>query len=220
MKYSLLNILPLTDGFHYYITYKAGNYVVQVAKYSNLDFGKVEMVSFGENPKSDVVSYEIGFRKLEEHIKETGFDLNNTDIISFVRDLARKAVGKEMHKRLLDRGIDISIGDDVLYILPGFYAPKAVCRGRVVEIYPEYIEYDSSIHYTIKCEDIDSPIGYLGERTLSDWDFKSGTAWKTFEDYKNKKVERWPIKEMRLEEVDKWLDNWEKEHLENYYENN
>ena len=83
-----------------------------------------------------------------------------------------------------------------------------------------YIEYDSSIHYNIKCEDIDSPIGYLGERTLSDWDFKSGIVWKTFEDYKNKKVERWPIKEMRLEEVDKWLDNWEKEHLENYYENN
>ena len=71
MKDSLLNILPLTDGFHYYVTYKAGNYVVQVAKYSNLDFGKVEMVSFGENPKSDVVSYEIGFRKLEEHIKES-----------------------------------------------------------------------------------------------------------------------------------------------------
>lgn len=66
MKESLLNILPLTDGFHYYVTYKAGNYVVQVAKYSNLDFGKVEMVSFGDNPKSDIVSYEIGFRKLEE----------------------------------------------------------------------------------------------------------------------------------------------------------
>ena len=44
--------------------------------------------------------------------------------------------------------------------------------------------------------------------------------WKTFKDYKNEKVERWPIKEMRLEEVDEWLDNWEKERLENYYENN
>ena len=48
MKESLLNILPLTDGFHYYVTYNAGNYVVRVAKYSNLDFGKVEMVSFGD----------------------------------------------------------------------------------------------------------------------------------------------------------------------------
>ena len=213
MKESLLNILPLTDGFHYYVTYKAGNYVVQVAKYSNLDFGKVEMVSFGENPKSDVVSYEIGFRKLEEHIKETGFDLNNTDIISFVRDLARKAIGKEMHKRLLDRGVDVSIGDDVLYILPEIYAPKAVCYGRVVEIYPEYIEHDSSIHYIIKCEDIDSPIGYLGERILSDWDFKNGIVWKTFEEYKNGKVARWPIKAMEIAEVDEWLDNWEKKHL-------
>lgn len=220
MKESLLNILPLTDGFHYYVTYKAGNYVVQVAKYSNLDFGKVEMVSFGDDPKSDVISYEIGFRKLEEHIKETGFGLNNTDVVSFVRDLARKAIGKEMHKQLLDRGVDVSIGDDVLYILPGIYAPKAVCRGRVVEIYPEYIEYDSSIHYTIKCEDIDSPIGYLGERILSDRDFKNGTVWKTFEEYKNRKVARWLIKAMEIAEIDEWLDNWEKEHLENYYENN
>lgn len=220
MKDSLLNILPLTDGIHYFVTYKAGNYVVRVAKYSNLDFGNIEMVSFGANPKSDIVSYEIGFRKLEEHIKETGFDLNNADIIGFVRDLARKAIGKEMHKQLLDRGVDVSIGDDVLYILPGIYAPKAVCRGRVVEIYPEYIEYDSSIHYNIKCEDIDSPIGYLGETTLSDWDFKNGAVWKTFEEYKNRKVARWPIKAMEIAEVDEWLDNWEKEHLENYYENN
>lgn len=220
MKESLLNILPLTDGFHYYVTYKAGNYVARVAKYSNLDFGEVETVSFGENPKSDVVSYEIGFRKLEEYIKETGFDLNNTDVVSFVRDLARKAIGKEMHKRLLDRGVDISVGDDILYILPQFYAPEVVCRGRVVEIYPEYIEYDSSIHYNIKCEDIDSPIGYLGETTLSDWDFKNGAVWKTFEEYKNRKVARWPIKAMEIAEVDEWIDNWEKEHLENYYENN
>lgn len=219
MKNSLLNILPMTDGFYYYVTYKAGNYVVRVAKYSNLDFGKVEMVSFGDNPKSEIASYQIGFRKLEEYIKETGSDLNNTDIVDFVRNLARKAIGKEMHKRLLDRGVDISVGDDVLYVFSGIYAPKTICRGRVTEIYPEYVEYDSSIHYTVKCEDVDSPIGYLGEITLSDWDFKNGTAWKTFKEYKNEKVARWPIEAMRIAEVDEWLDNWEKKHLEDNYEN-
>lgn len=106
MKDSLLNILPLTDGFHYYVTYKDGDYIVQIAKYSNLDFGKAEIV------------------------------------------------------------------------------------------------YDSSMHYTIECEDIDSPIGYLQERTLSDWDFKNGNAWRTFDDYKSAKIERWLIKEMQNKEVD------------------
>jgi len=71
-----------------------------------------------------------------------------------------------------------------------------------------------------KCEDIDSPIGYLEERTLSDWDFKNGNAWRAFDDYKSAKIERWLIKEMQNKEVDEWLDNWEKVHLEAYYENN
>lgn len=213
MKDSLLNILPLTDGFHYYVTYKDGDYIVQIAKYSNLDFGKVEMVSFDEDSKSGVISYEIGFRKLEEYIKKAGYNLNDIEIIDFVRNLAKKAINKEIHNRLLNRGVDVSVGDDVLYVFPGIPIPRVICRGRVTKIYPEYIEYDSSMHYTIECEDIDSPIGYLGERTLSDWDFKNGNAWRTFDDCKNAKVNRWMIETMRIAEVDEWLDNWEEEHL-------